>query len=142
MNKLHVTKKKKIARDINDYANNQAYPKPPPSVQTSINDNCNNQEGNNLVNNSNSLHINGNISNEQGQPLRRSPRFINNNNNSNNGGNNNFSNDRQNQSFDNNEGVDVQNQQDFRPFINGRWNKRQSTYQQNSTRNWRRTRRR
>ncbi|XP_043929510.1 probable basic-leucine zipper transcription factor E [Protopterus annectens] len=142
MNKLLVTKKKKIARDINDYANNQAYPKPPSSVQTSTNDNCNNQQGNDFVDNPNPLHINGNFSNEQGQPLRRSPRFTNNNNNSNNGGDSNLSNDRQNHFSDNNQGVDVQNQQGFRPVTNGRRNKRQSTYQQNTSRNRRRTRRR
>ncbi|XP_043931322.1 homeobox protein 10-like [Protopterus annectens] len=92
MAKLLVTKKKKIIRDVQDYAANKAYPRPP------CNSNSFNFTSNNFAVPS---ELNGddesipvpstdNINNDEIKPVRRSERLNNTNNKNNNNNNTKF----------------------------------------------------
>ncbi|XP_043931323.1 probable basic-leucine zipper transcription factor C [Protopterus annectens] len=142
MAKLLVTKKKKIIRDVQDYAANKAYPHPP------FNSNSFNFTSDNFAVPS---ELNGddesipvpstdNINNEEIQPVRRSERLNNTNNNNNNNNNNtNFghqgSNSNNNQSGPN-------RSSDFQMNQGGRNNSRRENKNQGQTQNkwnqWRR----
>ncbi|XP_043915098.1 probable WRKY transcription factor protein 1 [Protopterus annectens] len=147
MDKRLVTKKKKLARDLNDYSNNRAYPKPPRvgtfvPISNTVTFNDNGENDNSLLQDS-----------PAPQPLRRSERLINNNVNNNNNNNrtngsskNNGRNNRNrhfnnsaNTSMDNN---DAHQQQGFYRNQEVHQTSRQSNRNQTQTRSRRRQRRR
>ncbi|XP_043942730.1 putative uncharacterized protein DDB_G0283431 [Protopterus annectens] len=82
MDKMHATKKRKITRDLYDYLNNIAYPKPPSNSSPDKNDIHNNNRVDGTHDQGQARSFN-NISNNEGNGLRRSERIINRNNNTN-----------------------------------------------------------
>ncbi|XP_043928695.1 putative uncharacterized protein DDB_G0286901 [Protopterus annectens] len=147
MDKLLITKKRKIARDLKDYSNNKAYPKPPPLASTASLNNTVTYNDNDNDNRSEIIQVPSHSTfsneNEEVQPLRRSERLINNNNNSDSRANNANSNNNQNRLSNNNANVnDGQNQRGFRSNTNAQQTNRQNNRNQPQTRNKRRQRRR
>ncbi|XP_043943212.1 putative uncharacterized protein DDB_G0283431 [Protopterus annectens] len=148
MEKLLLTKKKKLNRDLTDYANKCAYPRPSCKLHIPQGDVTNQVEQINATN----LAVNNNNGNNQDnfpgqrQGIRRSPRF-----NNNNAGvsNSNQENTPVHVSRDNNQTQDQPmgdlNQQDSRDFHqanNIRATNRIRAQTANNTRNKRRGRRR
>ncbi|XP_043925687.1 hybrid signal transduction histidine kinase E-like [Protopterus annectens] len=91
MEKFLSTKKRKLQRDITAYANNEAYPDPPPLKAETINNQGILVESNDQVaQNDDGHHVSSISANEpvQNVQLRRSERLINQQNNRNNNNNN------------------------------------------------------
>ncbi|XP_043925729.1 putative uncharacterized protein DDB_G0285119 [Protopterus annectens] len=117
MEKMLGIKKKKIARDTHEYANNRAYPRPPPILQSANTNGVSPKTSDSMHEDVNNPQ-NGepNTHTREVQPLRWSERL---NNNNNNNAHNSNTHTQQQEAFNNNSHPSTSYQQGFSKNWNG-----------------------